>query len=298
MTQKSVSFRSASQRIENASKVNAEKVQQIQDQAQQSNVELFRLMNDIHAAVSNPIQHAVSPEPMLVDDSSPTPAADTSYRGLSFRARLASSTSTSPTPFPEPGHSNLSQTPQQCQGVAPHLSSDLLEINKSRSAIGQEQFLLFGRQNRIPQAVPIPVSGTDPNSIFGVGHPTVLQVAAELEKIVVKMGSRINRTSTLDEVMTQRLHRWLQGFEAIVQSWSITSAPTRVEKQRRQKDGHALMLNLNSKISQVNGPARKNIYKALENDGIERIFQQLRESLRSVAVEKEIQLYEDENETL
>lgn len=63
-----------------------------------------------------------------------------------------------------------------------------------------------------------------------------------------------------------------------------------MEKQRRQKDGHALMLNLNSKISQVDGLDRKQIYKALENNGIEKTFQKLREGLHSVAVVKEIQL--------
>lgn len=298
MAQQDVVFRSASQRVENASKVNAEKVQQIRDQAQQSNAELLKLINGIHAAVSKPSQNIILPEPMLLNDPNPTPAPDAGYQGSSVQAHFASSNPVRLPTFPKPSPSNSTLMPQHGETAAPQFSPDLLEINKSRSAIGLEQFMRFKRQNRIPEAVPRPESETDPNNFFGVEHPTIPQVAAELEKIVFNMSSRSKSASTSSDTVTQRLHRWLQGFEAIIQSWPTKSAGTKADKQRRQEDGHALMLNLNSKISQANGPVRTQIYEALDDGGIERIFEKLRESLRSVAVEKEIQIYEDERDPL
>lgn len=99
-------------------------------------------------------------------------------------------------------------------------------------------------------------------------------------------------------MVTQQLQRWLQGFEAILNSWPNRSAATRVGGQRQQKDGHALMVNLNSNLSQVNGTVKKQIYLVLDRNGIDRIFEKLRESLSSVMVEKEFQTYEDEKESL
>lgn len=294
MAQQDVVFRSASQRIENASKVNAEKVQQIRDQARQSDAELLRLLNGIHAAVLKPSQNIIVPKPMMFNNPNQKAAPDAGYQGLSVQPYFAGSNPAGLPTFPKPSPSNSTLMPQHGEAVAPQLSPDLLEINKSRSAIGLEQFVRFRRQNRIPVAVPRPEPETDPNSFFGVQHPTVPQVAAELEKIVFNMSSRSKSTSTSSDIVTQRLHRWLQGFEAIVQSWPTKSAGTKADKQRRQEDGHALMLNLNSKISQANGPVRTQIYEALDDGGIERIFEKLRESLRSLAVEKEIDIYEDE----
>lgn len=56
------------------------------------------------------------------------------------------------------------------------------------------------------------------------------------------------------------------------------------------------MLNLNLKLSQVNGSAKKQIYEALDSNRFDRVFKKLRDSLRSVIVDKEIQIYEDEKE--
>lgn len=276
--------------------MNADKVQQIREQTQQSHAELLRLIKGIHAAVSKPTQNTILQESMIFNYPSPKSASDTDYRGLPVQAHLVSSTPDDLMPSPKPRSSISTLMPQHGGAVAPRLSTDLLEINKSRFAVGQEQFMRFGRYRRIPQAVLRPESETGPSSFFGVEHPTVPQIAAELERIVFNMSSIRNGTSTSNDIVTQQQHRWLQGFEVIVQSWPITPAATKEIKQRRQKDGHALMLSLNSKISQANDTVRKRIYAALDKGGIERIFENLRESLRSVAVEKEIQIYEDDRE--
>lgn len=290
--------RSSSQRIEKASSLNAEQVQRIQEQAQHSNAELLSLINGIHAMVSKSSQDAVQPEPMMIDDQGPALDSSAGFRGLSVQAYFADSAPKNGPPLPNRRHQSSNPMAQHSKVVAPSLSTDLLEINRSRSAIGREQLLRFRRQNRISDAVPTPQSENDLNGFFGVDHPTVSQVAIELEKIVSKLNSRGVQTRTSNEVVAQRLHRWLQGVEAVINSWPSRSAGTKVEKQQQQKDGHALMVNLNSKLSQANGIAKKQIYLALDRNGIDRVFENLRKKLSSVVVEKEIQIYEDEKEAL
>ena len=278
--------------------MNAEKVQHIQEQVQHSNAELLSLVNGIHAIVSKSSQNKVSPEPMILDDQGPVPDPNAGYRGMSVQTNFASSSPQDFKPLQKCGRQSLSLMPQYSTEVTPSLSTDLLDINRSRSAIGREQLLRFRMQNRNSDAVPKHKSETEPNSFFRVDHPTVSQATIELEQIVSQLNSRGNRTRTSNEIATQQLHRWLQGFEAIVNSWPSKSAATKVDKQQQQKDGHALMVNLNSELDRANGIVKKQIFEALDRNGIDRIFERLRASLGSVMVEKEIQTYEDEKESL
>lgn len=280
------------------SKSNAEIFQRIEAQVQHSNAELFGLINGIHAMVSRSSQNAVLPEPMILDDQDTMPAPDVGYRELSVQANFANSSSINPTPLQPRRRQSPTLTPQSYRAFAPPLSTDLLEINRSRSAIGREQYMLFRRQNATSDAVPGLESEREPNSFFRVDQPTVSQAAMELEQIVFKLSSRSKRTRTPNEIATQQLHRWLQGCEAIINSWPSTAAATKVDKQRQQKDGHALMVNLNSTLSQANSSVKQQIYEALDRNGIDRIFERLRDRLHSVMVEKEIQIYEDEKESL
>lgn len=290
--------RSSSQRVETASKLNAEKVQLIQEQVQHSNAELLSLVNGIHAIVSKSSQNEPSPEPMILDHQGPLPDPNAGYRGMSVQANFASSSPKKFNLLQKRSHQSSSLMPQHSTEITPSLSTDLLEINRSRSAIGREQLLRFRRQNRNSDAVHKQKSETDPNSFFRVDHPTVSQATIELEQIVSQLNSRGNRTRTSNEIATQQLHRWLQGFEAIVNSWPSKSVATKVDKQQQQKDGHALMVNLNSELDRANGIVKKQIYEALDRNGIDRIFERLRAGLGSVMVEKEIQTYEDEKESL
>ena len=290
--------RSSSQRIEKASKLNTEKIQHIREEVQHSNAELFSLINGIHAMVLKSNQNEALPEPMILDDQDSLPALAAGCQGLTVQANFASSTPANPTPFRKGRPPSSALMPQYRKRVTSPLSTDLLEINRSRSAIGREQFMLFKKQYRISDVVPRVGSETDPNSFFRVEPPTVLLAAEELEKIVSKLSSQNNRTGISNDIATQQLHRWLQGFEAIIDSWPSISGATKVDKQRQQKDGHALMLILNFKISEVIGSVQKQIYEALDINGIDRIFARLRESLDSVMVEKEIQMYEDEKASL
>lgn len=235
---------------------------------------------------------------MLLDDQGSMPNFSAGYRGLSVQAHFANSAPKHVTPLRKRRHESSTLMAQHSKAVAPSLSTHLVEINRSRSAIGREQLLRFRRQNCISDAMPKLQPETDPNSFFRVDHPTVSQVAMELEKIVSKLNSKGVQTRSSNEIMTQRLHRWLQGFEAVVNSWPSRSAGTKVEKQQQQKDGHALMVELNLKLSQANGIVKKQIYLVLDRNGIDRIFEKLREKLGAVMVEKEIQTYEDERETL
>ena len=45
-----------------------------------------------------------------------------------------------------------------------------------------------------------------------------------------------------------------------------SSEATKLDKQKRQKDRHALILPLDTKTSQVSGPVRKQIYGVLDDD--------------------------------
>ena len=235
---------------------------------------------------------------MLLDDQGSMLDSSAGYRGLSVQAYLANSAPKNVTPLQKRRHQSSTLMAQHSKVVVLLLSMDLVEINRSRSAIGREQLLRFRRQNRTSDAMPKLQSETDPNSFFRVDHPTVSQVAIELEGIVSKLNSKSVQTRSSNEIVTQRLHRWLQGFEAVINSWPSRSAGTKVEKQQQQKDGHALMVELNSKLSQADGIVKKQIYLALDSNGIDRIFEKLRENLGSVMVEKEIQTYEDEKEAL
>ena len=89
----------------------------------------------------------------------------------------------------------------------------------------------------------------------------------------------------------------MHGFGAVVRLWLTSSATTNGEKQGRQRDAQVLMLNLNSKIRHANGTVNKQIYAALDSNGIERASGKLRGSLHSVVIEKEIRIYEDERES-
>lgn len=139
----------------------------MREQVRQSNAELFGLINGIHVAVPKPSQNAALPEPMIIDDPSSMPAPDAGYRGLSVEALFASSAPTGLTPFQEHRRQSSTLMPRRCKAVAPPLSIGLLEINKSGSAIGREQLMLFRRQNRLSEAAPRPVLKRTQTVSFG-----------------------------------------------------------------------------------------------------------------------------------
>lgn len=282
--------------LRSASQLNAERVQQIRDQALESNAELFKLVNGIHATVSKTTAGAVPPAPAILNNPSPSPDPATGDGGMVVAVNLINSSQVNLPHRPARQPPNCGLTSRPSGTIVPHLSTDLLEINEARSVVGREQLLRFARNSHFQEAVPQPVPETDPGGFFRMEHPTVSQVEAELGRIVSNMSKVRRGEVTSNDLVTQQLHRWLQGVKAIIQPWLSSSAATKEEKQRRLKDGQELMLSLNTKISHASDSVKKQIYEALENEGIERTFEKLRNSLRSVMIEKEIQIYEDERE--
>jgi len=158
------------------------------------------------------------------------------------------------------------------------------------------EYTRFGQQKSVSVPTPDRSRKRRQQSFFNVERPTVAQIQGELEDLTISASVTNPSSDGEKEVLTERVHGWLQGFEGTVESWTHAPATTKEEKQLRQNYTLKLMLALNSNVARVDDTIKKVLYAAMERGGIGRVFEKLRKCLRAVMVEKEIETFEDERD--
>ena len=175
--------------------------------------------------------------------------------------------------------------------------SGLQELNLIRSEIGSKEFTNFGKERQAqvvwdekkvisPPRAELTISWLEVEIVKIADYSRSLAVFAE------------GRQKFLKDSMSSSIDEWLQAFEHNLNQWAESPNATRAEKQSRQLQAQGLLLALNKAVLSVNGVSRRMMYRALQDAGIDRVFDKLRKVLRSVAIEKEIETFEDDMETL
>ena len=125
-------------------------------------------------------------------------------------------------------------------------------------------------------------------------QPSIMtQVADRLRRIrelvcnVSELGSE-NHARLIYEV-----NLWIQLFQCSIHQWTVSAQASKEEKQLRIRDSHLALLALDRAIATTDKHKRQILCNTMVKRKIDQIFAKLRALLRSVSVEKEIEVFED-----
>jgi len=252
-------------------------LEKIEKQTAQSNVELLKLVQAIHATVT------------------------AGQRDPSLQASLPIRTHEQPQEEhlslgPRRRENSLAKGTSQCFALSAigtqgreELSTNIRNLNQERLAVGAKEFRRFGESRLVR-------SHTTESARECLDDEQPTQLFTRLQCICNLACSAQKRNNDFRGLLVRKTALWLQNFEHVVDRWKASSRANKEEKQRRIKDSHAILLTLNQAMAAGDRDNRRMLYSAMAECKIDRVLDKLRSTLRSVIIEKEIECFEDEGE--
>lgn len=168
-------------------------------------------------------------------------------------------------------------------------SVDIRKLNQERLAVGANEFRRFG-ENRVLRDH----TAEDAREFLNDEEPT--QLVTKLQCICSLAFSTRKRDNDFQGLLRLKTALWLQIFESVIDNWEVSPIASKEEKQRRIKDSHTILLDLNRAMAAADGDNRKMLYSIMTEGRIDRVLDKLKSTLRSVIIEKEIDRFEDEGD--
>ena len=266
--------RSASQRIEAGGEESARKLSKIEDEAARSNEVLLKLVREIHESVKVPVQQPKLQALLAMRSRGSSQIANTRNQQLAL----------------EPRASEVREDQHYY-----HIQPDALKtLNQERFIQGCQEFEQFGKTHFIPSSASRPYAARRSAASMDK-QLTMAQLVQEIDFIASRQDSA-DPEEPLNEVDV--ISAWTRHLGQLVDKWSTNSTKRQIETKSRLAGMHKLLLTLNRLMATRENMNRRVWYTVMAERGIQRIFDKVRASLRSVTIEKEIQTFEEGLEEL
>lgn len=249
----------------------------IEKQTAQSNVELLKLVQAIHATAAAGQQDSLRQASLPIRAYEQPQKEDLSAEPRRQESSLVEGTSQS---------FALSAIGTQ---EREELSSNIRKLNQERLTVGAKEFQRFG-ESRVVR------NNTTGEARVFLDDEQPTQLITRLQCICNLACSTGKRNKVFRGLLKRKTALWLQDFEHVVDYWEASPRASKEEKQGRIHDSHTILLTLNQTMAAADRDNRRMLYSAMAECRIGRVFGKLRSTLRSVIVEKEIEYFEDEGE--
>ncbi|KAF7511671.1 hypothetical protein GJ744_003834 [Endocarpon pusillum] len=319
---------SATHRIEVDGKVNAEKMQKLQDHALQSNTSLLQLVQEIHTLLL-PRGNAPSPPPPQAPALKPSTHQPESVHNrpltlamtggrrphhrlshpiaphyTSFALMAASPPSDScnpdisasfgplPTPLDDSTTDRAAVTHPPLTRKPPlELPAAIAERNIKRQSSGSLEFNEYRKKHLLPSSPSKP-------PFLTLEVPTLFQLRDGLNYIFRPFPQTTTRQATLDRNERKKeVLRWTHRLEHLLDRWIAEpiSAPLASNGGKHAKVDELveLLVGMNGWIDKCDYKVRRLFYQVTEPAEIDRVLRELQTVAKSVRVMKEVEEFED-----
>ena len=173
------------------------------------------------------------------------------------------------------------------------LPASIIELNLRRQSSGQKAFQEYQKKHFEPKKLPPP----RPSFLY-LETPTVPQLRDGLCYVFRSFSVATARQATLNrDERKKEVVRWAQGLDHLLDSWTsestIFSSDSQEAEQAKQNELVDLFVALNASIEKSNDVMKRLFYQAALGAGIDRVLEKLQTVSRSVRAMKEIEEFED-----